>query len=149
MRPIVTKRTPDPRYPFVAYYEGDEEAGARGWGRTDVDARRDLVEEFPDDGAVEHPDVRVVPCETCGTEGRLYERVTTYERNAAPHDDLVDTGPCPDCEGTGGELVKVEPVEPCPRCGGDESQCNYDFATESCSEMELVELRNLGVKFEE
>ena len=56
-------------------------------------------------------DERMVPCEACNTEGRLYERRLTYERNAAPHDDDVDVGPCPYCEGTGGEIITTQPIE--------------------------------------
>ncbi len=59
-----------------------------------------------------HPaDFRIVPCACCGTEGRIYERVTVYERNAAPHDDDVDVGPCPCCDGAGGEIIATDPIE--------------------------------------
>lgn len=46
-------------------------------------------------------DYRVVLCEACGSEGRIY------------HGD-PDTGwsePCKWCEGTGGELIQVYPIE--------------------------------------
>lgn len=56
-------------------------------------------------------DLRIIPCEYCGTEGRIYERHLVYERNAAPHEDDVEVGPCPCCEGTGGEIIKVQPIE--------------------------------------
>lgn len=56
-------------------------------------------------------DFRVVPCEACGSEGRLYERHTWYDREYGYQDGEEDTGPCPYCEGTGGELIEVEPIE--------------------------------------
>lgn len=52
----------------------------------------------------DHPDVRVVPCTHCGSEGRLY-------RGHANDPNPRDCGPCPVCEGTGGEVIEVEPVE--------------------------------------
>lgn len=49
---------------------------------------------------------RIVPCETCGTEGRIYAT-----KSGHPNDpDSVDLGPCSACEGTGGEIVETEPV---------------------------------------
>jgi len=54
---------------------------------------------------------RIVPCAPCGTEGRIYERALVHERNAAPHDDDVDVGPCTVCEGTGGEIVETELID--------------------------------------
>lgn len=49
-------------------------------------------------------EVRIVPCETCGSEGRILVGPPT---DPNPR----DCGPCPFCEGTGGEIVTVEPVE--------------------------------------
>ncbi|MER9217909.1 hypothetical protein NKI48_03090 [Mesorhizobium sp. M0644] len=45
-------------------------------------------------------DFRIVGCEACGTEGRIY------------HGECDDgySEPCPYCEGTGGEIIPVEPV---------------------------------------
>jgi hypothetical protein len=54
---------------------------------------------------------RIVPCEYCGTEGRLYERRQYFCRHTGYHDDDVDVGPCPECDGTGGAMVVVEPIE--------------------------------------
>jgi hypothetical protein len=48
--------------------------------------------------------LRVVPCEACGTEGRFY----TSNGNDP---DWTDHGECPYCEGTGGELIEVQPIE--------------------------------------
>jgi hypothetical protein len=51
-------------------------------------------------------DFRIVPCEWCGTEGRLYRTASGH-----PNDpDTIDIGPCSACEGTGGEIVEVEPI---------------------------------------
>lgn len=61
------------------------------------------------DFAVE--DHRTVPCEACGTEGRIYEAGWIYDRacgGVIP--DQIDTGPCPYCEGTGGEIIRTEPI---------------------------------------
>ena len=58
-------------------------------------------------------DPRIVPCERCQTEGRIY---------CGQYEDEQDCGPCPVCEGTGGEIVETEPVTledlTCPVCGG-------------------------------
>jgi hypothetical protein len=54
--------------------------------------------QIPDD-----TDWRVVLCESCGSEGR------TYRSSGGP--DEIDYGPCPYCEGTGGEMIRVEPIE--------------------------------------
>jgi hypothetical protein len=58
---------------------------------------------------------RIVPCEHCGTEGRIY---SGYSNDPHPKDE----GPCPACEGTGGEIVEVEPItlddlSRCTDCG--------------------------------
>ena len=45
---------------------------------------------------------RIVFCETCGSEGRIL-------RGNAP--DPADYGPCPVCEGTGGEVIETQPIE--------------------------------------
>ena len=44
------------------------------------------------------PDVRIVLCEACGSEGRIYR---------GQYDDERDCGECPACEGTGGEIIDV------------------------------------------
>lgn len=48
-------------------------------------------------------EARIMPCERCGSEGRLY---SGRANDPNPHDD----GPCPVCEGTGGEIIETEPV---------------------------------------
>ena len=46
---------------------------------------------------------RIVLCETCGSEGRL------FSNDGGPHD--TDGGPCPWCEGTGGEIIETYQIE--------------------------------------
>lgn len=49
-----------------------------------------------------------VPCETCGTEGRLYYNTGRYDDQGPI---IGDEGPCPDCDGTGRRLIEdVEPI---------------------------------------
>lgn len=48
-------------------------------------------------------DPRIVPCTRCGSEGRLYS-------GPANDPNPRDEGPCPVCEGTGGEIIETEPV---------------------------------------
>lgn len=48
-------------------------------------------------------DPRIVPCEYCGSEGRIY---VGHGNDPHPRDD----GPCPACEGTGSEIIETEPV---------------------------------------
>lgn len=51
-------------------------------------------------------DVRIVSCEACNTEGRIYRT-----RSGHPNDpDWIDLGPCDVCEGTGGMMIEVEPI---------------------------------------
>ena len=42
-------------------------------------------------------------CQACGSEGRILRR-GWYEF------EEVDCGPCPVCDGTGGELIATQPV---------------------------------------
>ncbi len=46
---------------------------------------------------------RILPCEACGSEGRIY---SGHPNDPHPRDE----GPCPWCEGTGGEIIETEPV---------------------------------------
>lgn len=46
-------------------------------------------------------DPRIIPCQHCGSEGRLYAR---------QYEDERDVGECPVCEGTGGEIIETEPI---------------------------------------
>jgi hypothetical protein len=49
-------------------------------------------------------DARVVLCDECGSEGRIYHR-----SSCNPYEE-VDCGPCSRCEGTGWMVVEVEPI---------------------------------------
>lgn len=49
-------------------------------------------------------DVRCVPCDTCGQEGRIYRQHVIDPYNE------IDHGECPDCRGTGSIEVPVVPV---------------------------------------
>lgn len=40
---------PDRQFDYCACYDGDDEAGPRGWGRTEQEAIKDLLETFPID----------------------------------------------------------------------------------------------------
>jgi hypothetical protein len=52
------------------------------------------------------PDVLCIPCEHCGSEGKLYT-----SRYGGNDPDVWPIGDCPVCEGTGGELIEVETAE--------------------------------------
>lgn len=39
------------RFDWLAFYEGDEEAGPRGWGYTEGEAIEDLLTNFPREDA--------------------------------------------------------------------------------------------------
>lgn len=67
---------------------------AEWWGTSPDDVNEN-------DGLPPDPNVRIVCCENCGSEGRVY--IGQYE-------DERDNGECPVCEGTGGEIVEVEPI---------------------------------------
>jgi hypothetical protein len=66
-------------------------------------------------------DPRIIPCKHCGSEGRIYR---------GKYEDERDCGPCPVCEGTGGEIVETEAVERCPDCGLVEPLLYPCFASE-------------------
>lgn len=51
-------------------------------------------------------DLRVVVCQDCDGEGRRWR---THFSHWDPPED-VDAGPCATCEGTGYEVVEVEPL---------------------------------------
>lgn len=61
--------------------------------------------------AISLDDVRIVPCEACGTEGRIIRQSLYHSSAHVGAPDEVDHGECPYCEGTGGELIEVEPIE--------------------------------------
>lgn len=45
---------------------------------------------------------RIVLCECCGSEGRIYR---------GRYEDERDCGQCPACKGTGYEVIETEPIE--------------------------------------
>ncbi len=49
-------------------------------------------------------DYRIILCEACSSEGRVY-------RGHANDPNPRDEGPCPACEGTGGEIIETQPIE--------------------------------------
>jgi hypothetical protein len=52
-------------------------------------------------------DDRVVPCEACGTEGELIHWTRSLDTYGNP---LEHSTRCPWCEGTGGEVIKMQPI---------------------------------------
>lgn len=60
----------------------------------------DFLAGFADDPAMNE---NRIPCERCQSEGRIYRG---HPNDPNPRDE----GPCPVCEGTGGELVETQPV---------------------------------------
>lgn len=78
-------------------YAGDDRAYhyGRQWAY-DNDWAHDLATKA-------YPEVRIVLCDVCGSEGRL------YTSNGGP--DETDRGPCPWCDDTGGALIPVEPID--------------------------------------
>ena len=51
-------------------------------------------------------DPRIIPCTHCGSEGRILG-----SRHGGNDPDTIDHGPCPACEGTGGEIIETEMIE--------------------------------------
>lgn len=51
-------------------------------------------------------DPRIVPCQCCGSEGRIYDKYYTWQDGWIDR----DIGPCEACEGTGGEIIETEPI---------------------------------------
>jgi hypothetical protein len=51
---------------------------------------------------------RIVLCEACGSEGRIYHPAYTCDNYGNP---MEYEEPCPYCEGTGGVLIEVQPIE--------------------------------------
>lgn len=86
------KPIPDRRFDWTAHYDGDEpnDNGQMriGYGRTEAEAIADL---------------RIVACEACGTEGRIY-----HGNGDKPWDYVEE---CPYCDGTGGEIITTQPIE--------------------------------------
>jgi hypothetical protein len=75
---------------------------------------------------------RIVPCENCGTEGRLTWQTGGMDDYGNP---LEDSAPCPCCDETGGEIIAVQPIEieDLDEIGGDvlSEQRLIDTASES------------------
>lgn len=53
---------------------------------------------------------RIVPCDVCGTEGRIAHFTGWRIRPWGPEETGWEE-PCAECEGTGGMLIEVEPIE--------------------------------------
>lgn len=53
-------------------------------------------------------DVRIVLCGACGSEGRIYWRSYRCDEYG---NEMERSEPCNCCEGTGGEIIEVEPIE--------------------------------------
>lgn len=49
-------------------------------------------------------DPRIVNCESCGSEGRVY---VGHPNDPHPRDG----GECEECDGTGREIIEAEPIE--------------------------------------
>jgi hypothetical protein len=87
---------------WVAYYD-NHEPDDEGWmlcghGATEAGAILDLFDS----------DDRVVPCEACGTEGQIITWSGSIDRYGNP---MEDAHSCPHCDGTGGEIIKTQPIE--------------------------------------
>lgn len=55
---------------------------------------------------------RVVFCEACGSEGRIYRRGWVYESGCShAHVGEVDDGECPVCQGRGEVEIETQPVD--------------------------------------
>lgn len=52
-------------------------------------------------------DVRCVPCDACGSEGRILRSASGRAND--PYDR--DCGPCSVCDGTGMAVIPVEPID--------------------------------------
>jgi hypothetical protein len=64
------------------------------------------VDDCPDckgSGEADKPDVRIVLCEACGSEGTIYSG-TGWDG------DYLYADRCDTCEGTGGEVINVERI---------------------------------------
>lgn len=65
--------------------------------------------------------IRLVPCEVCGTEGRIYRQHVTN-----PYDE-VDHGVCPECLGTCMMAVETQPVGMCERIAPSRGCCSHGY----------------------
>lgn len=92
-----------PTYPVPTYNRTEAYRSASG--------NRPVIVNFP--GLVPEPELsaisielRFVACQDCDGEGRRWR---THFSHWDPPED-VDAGPCSTCEGTGYEVVEVEPL---------------------------------------
>jgi hypothetical protein len=113
------KPIPDRQFDWSAHYDGDEpnDDGQMmvGYGKTNEEAIIDLARLFVERAEateqrlheksrhLEALDHRIVPCEACGTEGRVY-----HGNGDKPWDYVEE---CPYCDGTGGEIITTQPIE--------------------------------------
>ena len=113
------KPIPDRQFDWSAHYDGDEpnDDGQMmvGYGNTKGEAIIDLARLFAERAEaaenrfyekrrhLEALDHRIVACEACGTEGRIY-----HGNGDKPWDYVEE---CPYCDGTGGEIVTTQPIE--------------------------------------
>jgi hypothetical protein len=113
------KPIPDRQFDWSAHYDGDEpnDAGQMmvGYGKTREEALIDLARLFVERAEsaeqrlyekrrhIEALDLRIVACEACGTEGRVY-----HGNGDKPWDYVEE---CPYCDGTGGEIITTQPIE--------------------------------------
>lgn len=76
--------------------------------------------------------LRIIPCECCQTEGRIYR---------GQYEDERDYGQCPVCEGTGGEVIETEPVTLddmcCSDCGARINPMLYPCLEQTCPQRAL------------
>ena|SRR5258708_684000 len=82
------KPIPLRQYDWSAVTDNHDLGSPVGFGRTEQEAIDDL---------------RIVACEACGTEGRIY-----HGDGDKPWHYLEE---CPYCEGTGGEIITTQPIE--------------------------------------
>lgn len=103
MRKVVTNHVfppiSDRRYDWLAYYDGDEEAGQYGYGATEAEAIADFVENYQADCDLRLDGECSCPyCfESSGYEAR-YIPATWYE---PAWEDTDYSRPCEHCNGTG------------------------------------------------
>ena len=113
------KPIPDRQFDWSAHYDGDEpnDDGQMmvGYGNTKEEAIIDLARLFAERAEaaeqrfyekcrhLEVLDHRIVACEACGTESRIY-----HGNGDKPWHYVED---CPYCDGTGGEIITTHPIE--------------------------------------
>lgn len=69
----------------------------------------------------------LMPCECCGSEGRIYR---------GQYEDERDCGECPVCDGTGSALIESEPASlediACPHCGASINPMLFPCFEQGC-----------------